>query len=329
LGVVGWLSRYSLVNDKEGIGSHSMHSVLHRWCGNLAEGEKQHKLGCLAVELVARNVYPKSDTEFWRKRKRVMIHGLRVSAWIVEEDRLGKQGAVEVLIHLGSLHNRGYLLEEENRQRAAQMYQRALQGKEKAWGLEHTSTLSTVNNLGVLYANLGRLDEAEKMYQQALQGYEKVWGPEYTSTLNTVNNLGILYAILGWLDKAEKMYRRALAGYAKVISPDQLMTYVPALNNMWTFAILRESQGRAEDARHWYSQALRGYEKTFGQDHSKCLPLRNKLADVARQEKARDALADRVSTPDQTSVQTLLSSRPPSTRLVSKRHRLLTKLWGK
>jgi hypothetical protein len=48
-----------------------------------------------------------------------MIHGLRVSAWIVEEDRLGKQGAVEVLIHPGSLHDLGYLLEEENRQRTA------------------------------------------------------------------------------------------------------------------------------------------------------------------------------------------------------------------
>jgi tetratricopeptide (TPR) repeat protein len=53
------------------------------------------------------------------------------------------------------------------------MYQRALQGKEKALGLEHTSTLDTVNKFGALYADLGRLDEAEKMYQRALQGYEK------------------------------------------------------------------------------------------------------------------------------------------------------------
>src|ERR1700741_2582461 len=71
--------------------------------------------------------------------------------------------------------------------------QRALQGYEKAWGPEHTSTLDTVNNLGNLYANQGKMDEAERMYQRALQGYEKAWGPEHTSTLNTVNNLGILY----------------------------------------------------------------------------------------------------------------------------------------
>jgi hypothetical protein len=43
------------------------------------------------------------------------------------------------------------------------MYQRALQGKEKAWGPEHTSTLDIVNNLGLLYVSQGKLDEAEQM----------------------------------------------------------------------------------------------------------------------------------------------------------------------
>jgi len=37
--------------------------------------------------------------------------------------------------------------------KAEQMYQRALQGKEKAWSLDYTSTLSTVNNLANLYAD--------------------------------------------------------------------------------------------------------------------------------------------------------------------------------
>ena len=36
------------------------------------------------------------------------------------------------------------------------------------------ANLATVNNLGLLYANQGKMDEAEKMYQRALQEYEKV-----------------------------------------------------------------------------------------------------------------------------------------------------------
>ena len=44
------------------------------------------------------------------------------------------------------------------------MYIRALEGKEEALGPDYTSTLDTVNNLGVLYADQGKLAEAEKMY---------------------------------------------------------------------------------------------------------------------------------------------------------------------
>jgi hypothetical protein len=70
------------------------------------------------------------------------------------------------------------------------MYQRALQGREKALGRDHTSTLGTVNNLGTLYVNQGRLEEAEAMYQRALQGTEKALGRDHTSTLDTVNKSG-------------------------------------------------------------------------------------------------------------------------------------------
>ena len=76
---------------------------------------------------------------------------------------------------------------------------------EKAWGPDHTSTLSTVNNLGLLYKSQGKLDEAEKMYQWSLQGKEEALGPDHTSTLNTVTNLGSLYTDQGKLDEAEKM----------------------------------------------------------------------------------------------------------------------------
>ena len=39
---------------------------------------------------------------------------------------------------------------------AEAMYLRALAGFEKAWGPDHTSTLDTVNNLGVLYQKQGQ-----------------------------------------------------------------------------------------------------------------------------------------------------------------------------
>jgi tetratricopeptide (TPR) repeat protein len=150
------------------------------------------------------------------------------------------------------------------------------------------------------------------MYQRALQGYEKAWGPEHTETLATVNNLGVLYKNLGRLDEAEKMLQRALDGYARAISLENLMTYVPALNNMCAFASLRESQGRVEDARDWYSQALVGYEKTFGPDYDRCESLRTSLALLVHGGETQSSLADTTSVEDYSSnVHPCVTQTPP------------------
>ena len=83
------------------------------------------------------------------------------------------------------------------------MYVRALAGYEMALGPGHTSTLRTVNNLGNLYRDQGKLAEAEQMYARALAGTEKALGPDHTSTLFTVNNLGNLYHDQGKLVEAD------------------------------------------------------------------------------------------------------------------------------
>jgi tetratricopeptide (TPR) repeat protein len=205
--------------------------VLHRWCGYLADKDERYKLGCLTAGLVALSVPMQSDAEFWKKRKRMIMHGLCVSRWIEVDGGSYKERIIKALVKPSHFDSLGYLLADEDRQRAVQMYQRALQGYEKAWGPEHTSTLNTVNDLGNLYKALGRLDEAEKMYQRALDGYEKAWGAEHTSTLATVNNLGNLYVDLGQLDEAEKMYQRALQGYEKAWGPEHTST-LDTVNNL-------------------------------------------------------------------------------------------------
>ena len=69
------------------------------------------------------------------------------------------------------------------------MYIRALSGYKKALGADHTSTLSTINNLGALYWNQGRLFEAEQMCLRALTGFRKSLGPGHPSTVKVMNRL--------------------------------------------------------------------------------------------------------------------------------------------
>ena len=111
------------------------------------------------------------------------------------------------------------------------MYLRALEGREKALGRDHTSTLQTVNNLGNLYYEQDELKEAEKMYLQALGGKEKVLGPDHRSTLDTVHNLGNVYANQNKLNKVEEMYSRALEGKEKTLGRDHTST-LQTVNNL-------------------------------------------------------------------------------------------------
>jgi Tfp pilus assembly protein PilF len=73
------------------------------------------------------------------------------------------------------------------------MYERALRGQEKELGPEYTSTLDTINNLGVLYVDQGKLGLAKQMHKRALRAQKKALGPEYILTLEAFSNLGILY----------------------------------------------------------------------------------------------------------------------------------------
>ena len=72
------------------------------------------------------------------------------------------------------------------------------------------------HNLGLLYADQGKLAEAKKMYERALEGYEKALGPEHTSTLDTVNNLGLLYADQGELAERTSTLSKIRAFFTKL-----------------------------------------------------------------------------------------------------------------
>jgi tetratricopeptide (TPR) repeat protein len=103
------------------------------------------------------------------------------------------------------------------------MYTRALQGKEEALGPKHTSTLDTVNNLGALYKDQGKLAEAEAIYTRTLQGYEETLGlklvSSYIPALNTMVNLSSLYFKISEKGMAKTVYIKALSGFATVQGP--------------------------------------------------------------------------------------------------------------
>ncbi|KAI0125291.1 hypothetical protein BJ170DRAFT_499040 [Xylariales sp. AK1849] len=143
-----------------------------------------------------------------------------------------------------------------------------------------------LHKVGNLYAEQGKLQEAEDMYLRALRGYEKAWGPDHTSTLDTVNNLGVIYKKQGKLQEAEDMYLRALRGYEKAWGPDHT-SILGTVNNL---GVLYAEQGKLQEAEDMYLRALRGKEKAWGPDHTSTLDTVNNLGNLyAEQGKLQEA----------------------------------------
>jgi ankyrin repeat protein len=154
---------------------------------------------------------------------------------------------------------------------AEAMHERALARSEKVLGPEHKFTIDTVQNLGSLYHNHGRLAEAEEMYEQALAGYEKVLGPDHTSTLNTVNNLGLLYTDQDRLAEAGVICKRALAGKEKALGAGST-SILRTANNLGN---LYSAQGKLAEAEAMYERARAGDGKALRPKHTATLRVVN------------------------------------------------------
>jgi tetratricopeptide (TPR) repeat protein len=144
------LSDHGLQEQVESRG-YSVHGCVHLWIINVLNQEWDSDLAKLALKFVGSHVPAPGNesTKWWLTQRRLLQHAARCSHAVLN-DMVTDDGMEWELHQLGILYTSQGKLDE-----AEQMYQRALQGKEKAWGPDHTSTLDTVNNLGLLYLPAG------------------------------------------------------------------------------------------------------------------------------------------------------------------------------
>jgi len=81
-------------------------------------------------------------------------------------------------------------------------------------GVYHLSTAKTYNNLGNLYNDRRKYDEAEKYYLKALNTKEKELGIYHPSTADIYHNLKVMYRGKGEHDKAA-IYSKKLLEVSK------------------------------------------------------------------------------------------------------------------
>ena len=130
-------------------------------------------------------------------------------------------------------------------------------------GSQKQDTVTTYNNIALVYQDQGDYVKALEYYKKALAIREKVQGPEHPDTATTYNNIAGVYQDQGDYVKSLEYYKKALAISEKVQGlehPDTATTY----NNI---AGVYKAQGDYVKSLEYYKKALAIREKVLGPEH--------------------------------------------------------------
>lgn len=146
-------------------GLYQIHPCLHDWLVEGLNTQLMYQNFITAITCIGFSVDDESSPHYWTTGRRLLenIEQLENPRFHELWQRYAFQKEVQ-----DAIHNIAALLKDWDRlEKAEQMYERALTGKEKALGPDHTSTLTTVHSLGQLYRKQGKLDVAEQMFKRA------------------------------------------------------------------------------------------------------------------------------------------------------------------
>jgi len=158
---------------------------------------------------------------------------------------------------------------------------------------EHPDYTRSLHNLGVLYADIGRLDEAESHYLKAIAIRRKTSPADYARSLTNLANL--YFDDAKRYEAAESLYLEALSIRSK--SPGkESREYANTLNSL---AGLCLKTGRYQDAETLYREVLTILEKVGGKRNAEyAKPLSNMArlyADMGRYDAAEPLLIEVLS----------------------------------
>ena len=159
------LLAYSLVESHQDMESYSVPPVVHDWCAETIS-DNRVDFSMLPFLVIGFAVPSNAEREYWLSQQRLVPHAEHCT-WHPHHIEIGD--ATGYSESNDAFHNLGLVYTDQGKlAEAEEMYQRALDGKEKAWGAEHTSTLRTVNSLRLLNASRSEPMKAEEIHRQAL-----------------------------------------------------------------------------------------------------------------------------------------------------------------
>ena len=141
-------------------------------------------------------------------------------------------------------------------------------------GPDDPVTLSTSNDLAVMYLETGRYDEAEPLLLHVVAAQQAMYGESHPESMTAVGNLASTYMFQGRHSMAEPLYLEVLRSREEHAGEGDPGT-ITALNNL---ASLYREQLRFHDAETLFVRALRASRAALGDLHNSTLIATNNLA---------------------------------------------------
>ena len=156
---------------------------------------------------------------------------------------------------------------------ALPLQKRALATRRRVLGEDHPDTLFSINNMGSLLQDQGKLSEAEHYIRESLEKSRRVLGEEHLDTLLSISNLSVLLLYEGKLGEAESYVREALEKRRRVLGEDHPDTLI-SINNL---GLLLLGQGKLSEAEPYVRESLEKSRRVLGEDHPDTLISINNL----------------------------------------------------
>ena len=197
---IGTLKAYAFIIQRKEPDAYDIHRLVRLSMLNWLTEKGERKEWTTKVLQRFAEVYPFPKHE----NRGVWMRYLPHTQYILKYRRDAEDEDAEqwLLINVGESY---YLIGKY--QEAERMYRQALELMRKVLGMEHPSTLNSMNNLALALVNQGKYEEAEQMHRQALELREKVLGKEHPLTLRNIKDLEAVLRHQGKCKDAEQEYR--------------------------------------------------------------------------------------------------------------------------
>ena len=188
--------------------SFNIHPLVHTWGRKRLEAQREVYIGKLSevfrIISSALDYKDKKSQEHWDFERRHMSHLASIGSHMAKAAVvIVNMRTVDCIMRLGEI-----LVEHGRYKMATGWYQWVLASREKELGVEHLSTLYTVDRMAWAFSSQHKYDLAIEWYQRALAGLEQQLGADHPATQNTIRNLEDFYQERHMLEKAEELRLR-------------------------------------------------------------------------------------------------------------------------